>query len=379
MSPLQQIIIERIRRNGPITFADYMRMALYEPGYGYYVSGAYKMGWEGDYYTSSDVSDLFAHCMGRQLCQMWQQLGQPAPFVVLEQGAGRGQLAQGVRTWAEQEAPAFGAALDYRGEDIRSGQDASAPHDEKAPSPSVILSNELVDAFPVHIVEKRGSRLYEIYVTEQQGHLYEVLDEPGTPEVAGYLDRYKIPWTTFDDGWRAEINLDALHWIERCARLLLGYTSPVRQDMAAARRARKRHGFLLTIDYGDKARALYTPYRPRGTLACYYRHRLLEQPLIHPGEQDITAHVNFSALIDEGRRHGLRLHTFTTQRLWLTAMGIYEELERTRQRDFAVIDSERGSDRGQTALLQWYMLRQRVSALTEPAGMGNFKILIMKA
>jgi SAM-dependent MidA family methyltransferase len=379
MSPLQQMIIERIRRDGPLTFADYMRMALYEPGYGYYVSGADKMGWEGDYYTSSDVSDLFAHCMGRQLYQMWEQLGQPAPFIVLEQGAGRGQLAQGVRAWAAQESPAFCADLDYHSEDIRAGQDASAQRDEEAITPSVILSNELVDAFPVHIVEKRGSRLYEIFVTEQQGRLNEVLDEPSAPEMAEYLDRYKIPWTTFDDGWRAEINLDAVRWMERCARLLLGYTSPARQDTAPARRARKRHGFILTIDYGDKARDLYTPYRHRGTLACYYRHRLLEQPLIHPGEQDITAHVNFSALIDEGRRHGLRLHKFTTQRLWLTDMGIYEELERTRQRDFAVIDSARASDRGQTALLQWYMLRQRVSALTEPAGMGNFKVLILKA
>jgi SAM-dependent MidA family methyltransferase len=379
MSPLQQMIIERIRRDGPLTFADYMRMALYEPGYGYYVSGADKMGWEGDYYTSSDVSDLFAHCMGRQLYQMWEQLGQPAPFIVLEQGAGRGQLAQGVRAWATQESPEFGAALDYYSEDIRAGQDASAQRDEEIITPSVFLSNELVDAFPVHIVEKRGSRLYEIFVTEQQGRLNEVLDEPSAPEMAEYLDRYKIPWTTFDDGWRAEINLDAVRWMERCARLLLGYTSPARQDTAPARRARKRHGFILTIDYGDKARDLYTPYRHRGTLACYYRHRLLEQPLIHPGEQDITAHVNFSALIDEGRRHGLRLHKFTTQRLWLTDMGIYEELERTRQRDFAVIDSARASDRGQTALLQWYMLRQRVSALTEPAGMGNFKVLILKA
>jgi SAM-dependent MidA family methyltransferase len=377
MSPLQQIIIERIRRDGPLTFAEYMRMALYEPGYGYYVSGADRMGWEGDYYTSSDVSDLFAHCLGRQLCQMWEQLRQPTPFVVLEQGAGRGQLAHGVRAWAAHEFPAFGAALDYRSEDIRAGQDASAEDDEGTITPSVILSNELVDAFPVHIVEKRDSRLYEIYVTEQQGRLYEILDEPSLPEVAGYLDRYKVPWTTFDDGWRAEINLDALRWMESSAHLLLA--RPAHEDTVPAQRERKRHGFILTIDYGDKARALYTRYRHHGTLACYYRHHLLEQPLARPGEQDITAHVNFSALIDEGRRHGLRLHNFTTQRLWLADMGIYEELEGIRKHDFAVIDSERASDRGQTALLQWYMLRQRVSALTEPAGMGNFKILIMKA
>src|SRR5579864_1141791 len=102
---LQQLIVERIQREGPLTFADYMRMALYEPDYGYYVTGPAKMGWEGDYYTSTDVSALFAHCMGRQLIQMWEQLERPNPLTVLEQGAGRGHVADQVRSWAAQEAP----------------------------------------------------------------------------------------------------------------------------------------------------------------------------------------------------------------------------------------------------------------------------------
>src|SRR5215469_12125557 len=92
-SPLQQRIVERIHKDGPLTFANYMRMALYDPKYGYYVTGSAKMGWEGDYYTSSDVTPLFAHCLGRQLLQMWKHLGQPAPFTVLEQGSGRGDLS----------------------------------------------------------------------------------------------------------------------------------------------------------------------------------------------------------------------------------------------------------------------------------------------
>src|SRR5579859_6222970 len=139
---LQQRIIERIQREGPITFADYMRMALYEPDYGYYVSGPAKMGWEGDYYTSTDVSSFFAYCMGHQLFQMWEILGRPSPFVVVEQGSGRGKLAHGIRLWAERNAPAFYTVLDYHTEDIRAGQDALM---QSAISPSVILSNELVD------------------------------------------------------------------------------------------------------------------------------------------------------------------------------------------------------------------------------------------
>ena len=123
MTPLQQCIVERIRRDGPISFADYMRMALYEPGYGYYVTGQAKMGWEGDYYTSTDVANFFADCMGCQLQRMWEKLGKPDPFIVLEQGAGRGDLASGVRTWAAQQAPDLHAALDYRTEDIHMGVD----------------------------------------------------------------------------------------------------------------------------------------------------------------------------------------------------------------------------------------------------------------
>jgi SAM-dependent MidA family methyltransferase len=271
-----------------------------------------------------------------------------------------------VSTWAERRVPDFYAALDYRLTDIRTGQDAREL-EEAAPggsiSPSVILSNELVDAFPVHIVEKRQEQLYEVYVgeaKEKNGQLYELLDEPSSPQVAAYLDRFRVPWHSFPDGWRAEINLDALRWIERCARVL-------------------RRGYLLTIDYGAKARELYTRNRPRGTLLCYYRHQANERPLVHPGEQDITAHVNFSALIDEGRRQGLHLQTFTTQRQWLIDMGIQDELARIRERDFAIIDTDRASDRGQIALFEWYNLRQRVEALTDPAGMGNFKVLILKS
>ena len=125
-SDLQQLISERIQRDGPITFAEYMRMALYEPEYGYYVTGAAKMGWEADYFTSTDVSSLFANCMGRQLFAMWEKLKRPGHFIVLEQGAGRGHLAEGVRSWAQKEAPEFYEVLDYRTEDIRGGADATA-------------------------------------------------------------------------------------------------------------------------------------------------------------------------------------------------------------------------------------------------------------
>ena len=362
---LQQLIIERIQREGPLSFADYMRMALYEPDYGYYVTGPARMGWEGDYYTSADVSSLFAHCMGRQLLHMWELLARPDPFVVLEQGSGRGNFAQQLQAWTQQTQPDMYRVLEYRTEDIRAGQNAVQAEEDDT-HVSVLLSNELVDAFPVHVVEKREGRLYEVYVDMHHGRLHEVLDEPSSIEVADYLDTYKIPWSTYDEGWRAEVNLDALRWMRRSAHIL------------KSNAPRKAHGFLLTIDYGDKARVLYTRERYRGTLACYFQHQLTERPLVRPGEQDITAHVNFSALIDAGRLQGLRLHMFTTQKAWLEAMGLTEEVEQLRKTDFSAMDTERATDKGQKALLQWYTFRQRVAALTDPLGMGNFKVLVMK-
>jgi len=294
---------------------------------------------------------------------MWEQLKRPHPFIVLEQGAGRGHLAQDVQAWAEKESPDFYAALDYRLEDIRAGQDArgTTPYTNQQcdVAPSVILSNELIDAFPVHIVEKHGECLYEIFVDMQRERCVEVLHEPLDSAFEEYMDRYRVPWRTYSDGWRAEINLDALRWMGRAATLA-------------------RRGFVLTIDYGDKARALYTPDRREGTLLCYYNHTLNDRPLIRPGQQDITAHVNFSALIEEGRRHGLRLNAFLTQRAWLQNMGIAGELERLRERDYAASVTQRASNEGQIALLRWYSLRQGANALMDPAGMGNFKVLIMR-
>ena len=363
MTEVEQRIRERIQREGPLSFADYMQMALYEPGCGYYVSGTQKMGWEEkDYFTSSDLSTLFAACMGRQLQRMWEQLKRPSPFIALEQGAGRGHLGQSIRAWAGKEAPDFSHALDYRLEDIRAGQDARDTPAENASqggmTPSVILSNELVDAFPVHVVEKHGEQLYEIFVAIQQGRFVETLKEPGNTELAEYLDHYGVPWRSYSDGWRAEINLDALRWMERAASLL-------------------RRGFLLTIDYGDRAKALYTRDRREGTLLCYYQHSANDRPLARPGQQDITAHVNFSALIEEGRRHGLRLKAFIPQRAWLQDMDITGELERLRLRDYSASVTQRASDEGQIALLRWYSLRQGAATLMDATGMGNFKVLVM--
>lgn len=355
LSPsLQAIIQECIAAAGAIPFAEYMDLALYHPQFGYYTAGAPKVGWTGDFFTSAHLHPLFGACIARQLQQMWEALKCPAPFAVLEEGAGQGVLAGHVRAFAQEHLPTLAEALQYQTADVgRPAAPTSAPL-------HVILSNELIDAFPVHLVEVQGGRLREVYVTAREGRLVEQLGDPSSTEVADYLERFSIPWRGLEDGWRAEINLRALEWMRAtAARLALG-------------------GFALTIDYGDTAHRLYSRLRPRGTLLCYYRHTTNEEPLARPGQQDITAHVNFSALIDEGRRAGLSRSRFTTQRDFLLGWGIREEMEAYRARHFGAADTARHTDQGQADHLRAISLRNAVNALLAPGGLGDFRVLVQR-
>lgn len=398
-TPLGAALAAAIAERGPITFADYMQIALYHPQGGYYTDARRaRQGWDGDYITSTDLHPLFGAAIGRQVAQIWDMLGRPAPFVVLEDGAGRGHLARDLVAWARDPAgdapPPFAAALVYRLRDVgpdgprewtydddtamaqmtepptgatmpggepphptqtqASGRDSSSAH--------VILSNELVDALAVHVVERTADGLAEVYVDAVGAppQLVERLGPPSSPAVAGYLDRFGVPWARMPEGWRAEVNLAAETWLaETAARL-----AP--------------RGVVITIDYGDTARKLYSADRRRGTLRCFYRHELSDDPLALTGTQDITAHVNFTALIAVGRAQGLRRAGLTTQRAFLLALGLRdaaEELGRTR---FPLADSERHTDAGQRDYLRRASLRHAVAALTDLRGMGGFRVLVQQ-
>ena len=355
-TPLESLIHERLRVSGAMTFAAYMDVALYHPQFGYYTAGAPKVGWTGDFFTSAHLHSLFGACIARQLLQMWASLACPRPFHVLEEGAGHpALLAEQVQAFAREHAPALAEALEYRTLDVGQAASGAAPA-----APHVLLSNELIDAFPVHLVETQGGRLLEVYVVAREGRLTEQRAEPSSEAVASYLDGFKVPWRGFGDGWRAEINLRALEWVRgAAARLAPG-------------------GFALTIDYGATARRLYTRRRRRGTLLCYFRHTTNEEPLARPGQQDMTAHVNFSALIEEGRRAGLRRSRFTTQREFLLGLGIRDDLEALRVGQYGAAETARHTDQGQAALLRFASLRNAVNALLDPDGLGGFRVLIQR-
>jgi SAM-dependent MidA family methyltransferase len=385
---LSGILADEIRQNGPITFARFMAVALYHPTYGYYCGGGEgrePVGWEGDYFTSGDLHPLWGQSIARQLRQMWELMGRPPRFDVIESGGGRGLLARDVWGWALKHAPDWAEALRYTLDDRAPAGTAlhaareerlraelapehaltwAAGLDEALPAAGItgcLVSNELIDALPVHLVEKQGDSLREMYVDvdEEQGRFVERAGPPSTPEVAAYLDDYRIPWRGFPDGWRAEVCLAAREWMQQVASGI-------------------QRGFVLTIDYGDTARRLYTRDRRRGTLAVYSQHQFGERPLAQPGTQDLTAHVNFSALVQTGRENGLRLAGLTTQAAFLTALGLRE-----RMVALSAPTIERGGIVGNSQLDQLDQLRRMsernaLAALLNPVGLGGFKVLIQQ-
>jgi SAM-dependent MidA family methyltransferase len=388
-NPLEALIRAEIAREGPITFARFMALVLYHPTYGYYSGGGTArepIGWSGDYFTSGDVHPLWGWCLARQLHELWQGTGRPTPFYVVEPGGGRGLLARDVWASALERGDAWAAALRYvlveplgtasplgvaRGAHLREALVALGAPDHavrwagslaEVSSTAItgcIVANELVDALPVHVVESRAGALTEMYVDAEPTRLVEQPGPLSRPELANYLDHYGVRWRTYPEGWRAEICLEAADWM-RAAGSLLG------------------RGCVLLIDYGDRARGLYTANRRRGTLMAYVQHQLGEQPLARPGEQDLTAHVNFSALIEAGRSAGLRLAGLTTQREFLLRLGITQEAEIRAAALYPYADSERHTDRGQRDHLRRAALRNAVATLLRPEGLGGFRVLLMQ-
>ncbi len=321
-SQLRGVILGRVRERGRITFAEYMRASLYEPGLGYYTSPGQKVGAAGDYYTSSNVHRLFGRLIAREIVRMWETMGSPARFDIVEPGAGNGRLARDILETIAEIGPKLYDRATYRLletepslRESQAGMLAAHAHKAAWHTPDdlaegrfsfsgCLLSNELIDSFPVHLVEMTGDGLKEIYVTIVGEALGEELGAPSSPELTAYLARLGIELLP---GQRAEINLEALRWL------------------AAVSRAIER-GFVMTIDYGYPAVELYAPLRKSGTLLCYYRHQVEENPYLRVGQQDITAHVDFTTLIRHGEELGLRTVWFGEQYRFLMGAGMREEL-----------------------------------------------------
>jgi SAM-dependent MidA family methyltransferase len=337
-----------------------MQLCLYHPEYGYYMQPLERTGVGGDYFTSADLHPVFARLVARQAAEMWELLGRPSRFTWVEMGPGRGLFGRDFLRWTVRAFPDFHAALDYvavepaplrRQQLLEKALDSQlrviSSLEEIEPVTGCFFSNELVDAFPVSVVTRSEGRLREIYITAERDALREKLGPISDPAVAAAVARYA---NQLEEGHRVEVCLTASRWIRSVAQKLA-------------------RGFVITIDYGDLASRLNTPDRPRGTLLAYHHHTTSESFFTAPGEQDLTAHVNFSALMDAGQEAGLGFSGFTTQEKFLMALGepsrfseLYDEGQSEAERIQARLNLKRLIFPGE---------------LEGPAGMGAiFKVLI---
>jgi SAM-dependent MidA family methyltransferase len=357
-TPLGKLLVARIRERGPITFADYMSECLYHPQHGYYSrAGSQRFA---DYYTSVDVHPIFGRLLARQLAEMWERCERPAEFMVVEAGASVGRLAAHVLDFAARALPAFYAALRYVAvEQSAARRDAHASAlathiaagrattsaDLPASIPAgCIFSNELLDALPVHRLTCEHGELREIYVGVNGDLLCDHVGPLSSPSLAKYFSEQGI---TLLDGQQAEASLAAAAWMQDAARRL-------------------GRGFILTIDYGREARELYDERHLRGTLLAYTRHRAAEDFYAAPGEQDLTAHVNFSALDCAAARAACSRDGLASQSSFLLALG--------RANEFA--DLYDPAERGQSEA-ERIRARLLLKTLIFPEGMGEaFSVLI---
>ena len=331
-----------------------MGLALHWPDGGYY-SNPENIGPQGDFYTAPSAHPAFGALLCLQLYQMWRCCNRPATFWVVELGAGTGSLCHDLVAYASHLPPEFADSLRYLCLDRHRypGLEARLPEETRKTVDRIIcqgvslsevvgcvLSNELVDAFPVHRVTMQGGALKEVYLTVENARLVEALDSPSTPDLQARLDSLGV---TLQEGAAGEINLATESWM---------------QDVSTA----LDRGFVITIDYGGPAEQIYSHERGRGTLTSFYRHTQTDDPYERIGRQDITAQVDFSSLMQLGTGLGLETQAFTTQREYLNSLGLPSFMGKLRAAGLG----QGEVDRNRMAMLD----------LVQPQGMGAFKVLV---
>ncbi len=393
MNPLRQKIEEEIQEHGPIPFSRYMELCLYDFDLGYYSRNAQQFGKAGDFYTSSDVHAVFGRLLARQFDEMWRAMGSPAKIELVELGPGRGLFAQDVLDWSEKKLPDFFGALHYvlvesspalreriertlnhhmkngrvilRDRDYGSSDPSevakqghslaqhvnagSAPEQERtlsgtAPTPdgritfevpAIHFANEFFDALPVEILSPRGS----LRIDARDRRFVETWAPSSADELA-FLDRYSV---------HPEAN--------ECVEVPLASQQIMDRIAASIER-----GFLIAVDYGY-TREEQLAGRHRGTLKVIRQHSISANPYEAPGEQDITADVNFTALAAAAERRGMQTHKLVTQSQFLLGIG------EANQFDDAFEEARLPQERAKIAL--------QLKHLITPAGMGeSFHVLI---
>ena len=367
-SAVEQEIRDLIRRDGRITFARFMQACLYSPRGGFYSARRDRVA--AHFSTSSTSHPVFGALIARQLEEMWQLLGEPPVFHVVEVGSGDGALARSISDACRRMAPAFAQALYYIGADYEPGwvespgsafdwpdrtrERTSADGSDNAPTVQrvrgaglgafrsivgCILCNELIDNFPVHRFAIEDGMIREIFVTTAGDSFVEALGEPSSPRIQARLAGLGL---SLPEGYRGEVNLAMEDWISQVCRAL-------------------DRGFVITIDYGERAGELYSPANAEGTLVCFNRHAIGSDPYRDVGRQDITSQVDFTSLMELGERHGLDTVGYTLQRQFLGNMGFNDFLDALPTEGLSAARAE--------------LRRLAMMTLVDPEEYGGFKVL----
>ena len=357
MSELTEIIKSGIRDSGPITFENFMELALYHRKYGYYTSGNMSIGRRGDFYTSPYVHSAFGEVISNFILKGFSYINAPVPTIV-EIGSGNGTLALDILDALKKKNAAVYERLEYISTEmspalIATAREALRDHIDKLrfinslseieneSVEGVVISNELFDSIPFHRAVIEQGELREIYVSLEDDNFIETTGEPSNRGLKEYVGKYALE---FQEGQQMEINLRVGRKLAQISRTL-------------------DKGLLLTIDYGYRAPELFNPLRMNGTYKCVKDHTINENPYTEIGKQDITAHVDFSNLISEGASLKLNTVKYTTQGQFLVDWGILEVLEKMSQSTDESIEKKRAP----------------VKNLFLPGSMGNlFKVLIQE-
>jgi len=313
---LSEIIIHQIKEDGPISFHDFMEKSLYYPGKGYYVCAKEQIGKNGDFYTVSNVTSAFGVIIAKQVQQMWELLGEET-FTIVEYGAGTGLLCHDILDYFKN-FPALYDALHYciieKSPVMRERQKKYLKGNvswydsviDISGFTGCVLSNELVDNFSVHQVVMEDE-LMEIFIDYED--CFTEIKRPAADILKNYFEELDVH---LPRGHRTEINLEAINWI---------------RDIAAS----MKKGYVITIDYGSVSPELYSPRKSCGTVLCYNKHTINEYPYNDIGKQDITSHVNFSALIHWGEQYGFENCGYSDLAHFLLSLGFKESLRATLQ------------------------------------------------
>lgn len=353
------VLRDQIERHGPITFATFMSTALYHPEHGYYRQPQRKPGRGGDFMTSPELHPFFGNTLARQVAETWDVLGQPDSLVVREHGASSGGLAYDILVALHEKAPDVLDAIDYRLVDVNThrleeaiaamrevgfADKVSAEHpDAITPEAGIVLANEVADALPTHRLTMREGTIREYRVGWDGTGFVDVEAEPDRElreAITAHFDQQGI---SLPDGARFEFSPIAAEWITQVAANLTA-------------------GIAVIIDYGYDAPSLYSGHRLEGTLRGYYQHTATDDPYQRVGQQDLTAHVDFSYLAETAIQRGMTNLGLTTQSEYLARLGLGDWLMELQLQSDVAVD-------------EYYLAQHATMRLIDPAGLGRFGVL----